>query len=553
MGHRVPFFMTTIFEKIYRNYYTSLYHNYSSIDTVLPLTPYRLKSSWTLNKEDNTEEAFEKNYGNLCSEVLLKRIIIKLEKNDDKISMKLFYYVNSRRVGKKFFRKSTMCKYVTYNLKTNILYHGEITNYHLKRKCYKKVRTSNFSDSPIQKFIGFFNTLTYGLAEYNLFTKDDIFNLFNLFLQNIPGLENYMNINSQDRLYKFILDKRGVKLPNNWLSFKDSPIQPKKVDYKKNDFKYIDALMNIHNLSGDKIRRVLHQVNSFNINTWNSVASLFGLDYLKTKNDNFIKEIFETSYFQHSEYFLPELFTKKELDNSFEIFKQSLLGDIDPFTFFDHIRFYVKLKGYGEKIKWSSRTYTEFNEEHLIWSDLYSSYTKGKLKRIYGQSFIDLFDTKIVLDDKYFPVILLTSTDYNNESAVQSNCVRTYVDRAASVIISLRKGSNTSDVRASIEYLINTDDNEKIKLKRIQTLGKYNYHLDTTWNEPIKMLDKMISNYLKIKVFDLPKLEKETKKGISIFNSEFVTTNEYAPEMGYYLKWDNSDVNNNCLLPYIDF
>jgi hypothetical protein len=164
-----------------------------------------------------------------------------------------------------------------------------------------------------------------------------------------------------------------------------------------------------------------------------------------------------------------------------------------------------------------------------------------------------LFDTKIILDDEYFPVILLTSTDYNNESAVQSNCVRTYIDRAASVIISLRKGSNTSDIRASIEYLINTDDNEKIKLKRIQTLGKYNYHLDTIWNEPIKMLDKMVSNYLKTKVFDLPKLEKETKKGISIFNSEFVTTNEYAPEMGYYLKWDNSDVNDNCLLPYIDF
>jgi hypothetical protein len=362
-----------------------------------------------------------------------------------------------------------------------------------------------------------------------------------------------MDINSQDRLYKFILDKRGVKLPNNWLSFKDSPIQPKKVDYKKNDFKYIDALMKIHNLSGDKIKRVLHQVNSFNINTWNSVVSLFGLDYLKTKNDNFIKEIFETSYSQHSGFFLPELFTKKELDNSFEIFKQSLLGDIDPFTFFDHVRFYIKLKGYGEKIKWNSRTYTEFNEEHLIWSDLYSSYTRGKFKRIYSQSFVDLFDTKIVLEDEYFPVILLDSTDYNNESAVQSNCVRTYVDRAASVIISLRKGSNTSDVRASIEYLINTDDNEKIKLKRIQTLGKYNYHLDETWNEPIKMLDKMVSNYLKTKVFDLPKLEKETKKGTFLFNSEFVTTNEYAPEMGYYLKWDNSDVNNNYLLPYIDF
>jgi len=44
-----------------------------------------------------------------------------------------------------------------------------------------------------------------------------------------------------------------------------------------------------------------------------------------------------------------------------------------------------------------------------------------------------------------------------------------------------------------------------------------------------------------------------TKKGTFLFNSEFVTTNEYAPEMGYYLKWDNSDIDNNYLLPYIDF
>ena len=49
-------------------------------------------------------------------------MIDKIRVYDDKISMKLFTYFNHRRVGKKFFRKETSCKFLTYNLKTNLFF-----------------------------------------------------------------------------------------------------------------------------------------------------------------------------------------------------------------------------------------------------------------------------------------------------------------------------------------------------------------------------------------------------------------------------------------------
>lgn len=544
--------MTTIFEKIYRIYNTTLYLNYCNLDNVgSSIIPY--KGFWDFDKVLNTEEDYEKNYGNHCSEVFFKRVIIKLETGDDKVSMKLFTYFNHRRVGKKFFRKETSCKFLTYNLKTNLLYDGDIKNYHLKRKFSKKIRTVNFHDKPIQKFISYFWSMTHSFSEYGFYTKDDVFELLNLFLKNIPGLENYMDIDSQERLYKFMLDKRGVKLPNNWLSFRDSQIQPKKVDYIKNNFKYVDTLMSIHHLTGDKIRRVLHQVDSFNINTWKSVVDLFGEDYIKTKNDNFIRSIFETSYLPNSTSYLPDILNKKELDNAFEIFKHILLGDVDTWTFFDHIRFYTVLKGFGEKVKWTSKTYTEFSNEHLIWTELYTSYTRGSFERVYSQSFIDNVTNKITTDSDYYPVVLVNSIQYNDESAKQSNCVRSYIDSVHSLIISLRKDSLDSDDRATIEYRIKINSYKKIKLERIQTLGKFNQKLNPTWDEPIEILDRSVYDFIKKNNFELPKLIKETKKGVVRYNSEITESGyEYDDTSKYFLRWDDN-VNMNNVLPYLDF
>ena len=61
MGPKVPFFMTTLFEKIYRIYNTTLYLNYCNINNVGALVPY--KGFWDFDKMLKTEEDYEKNYG----------------------------------------------------------------------------------------------------------------------------------------------------------------------------------------------------------------------------------------------------------------------------------------------------------------------------------------------------------------------------------------------------------------------------------------------------------------------------------------------------------
>jgi hypothetical protein len=107
-----------------------------------------------------------------------------------------------------------------------------------------------------------------------------------------------------------------------------------------------------------------------------------------------------------------------------------------------------------------------------------------------------------------------------------------------------------SDNRATIEYRIKVNSYKKIKLERIQTLGKFNQKLNPTWDEPIEILDSSVYDFVKKNNFELPKLIKETKKGVVNYNSE-ITESPYE-QYEYSLSWDNS-VNTNNVLPYLDF
>jgi hypothetical protein len=87
--------------------------------------------------------------------------------------------------------------------------------------------------------------------------------------------------------------------------------------------------------------------------------------------------------------------------------------------------------------------------------------------------------------------VLQTSEQYVDESVNQSNCVRTYQDKASSLIISLRKENGD---RASIEYKptlgkFGMNENQPVHFKRVQTLGRFNNSLDETWHDAIFDLD----------------------------------------------------------------
>jgi hypothetical protein len=332
------------------------------------------------------------------------------------------------------------------------------------------------------------------------------------FVNAIPGTELYADLLPEQRIYKRYLDAQGTKVPNNWFELMNAYPQPKKKDLVKCEYKYIDALMRVHNLKGDKVKRVLHNLKSFEgVLNFNNACSIFGDKFILNQPDEFVQLLLEhnkQSTFHNN--IGKGLLTKKEFSNFFEIFKLFQKGLINHNVIEDHFRFY-RLLDQMETVKWTSRTHDEFVQEHYDWSEKYNHYTNGDFTRIYNQEFVDKMNEVILTKDgPYYPEVLTTSKRYNNESSFQSNCVKTYVRRIDSLLISMRRGQGETEERASIEYRITLPSlHNTFDLARAQTLGKRNDRLDESWDDALIKLDNKIYQYEDL--FDTLQIKGEFK------------------------------------------
>ncbi len=220
-------------------------------------------------------------------------------------------------------------------------------------------------------------------------------------------------------------------------------------------YKYVDAFMLMRDMKGDKLKRILHNVSSFNFLSYKFVVTFFGLDFLLSRPDNEVKLILENEVYFNEIYSGGEiLFNKTELKYIYQIYLLVCKGEADYSSFMEHISFKSRILKFQD-IKWKSNTLDKFNDEHVEWSELISSYTDGTTVRRYSREFVDKIQEVISVNDvDYYPVMLTTSTEYNNESVVQVNCVRTYVNRPDCFIISLRKGDSEGNERLTNEFSI---------------------------------------------------------------------------------------------------
>ena len=538
-------------EKLYEfklsSYHTMIYKDYCEVDEEdllgshktdeTDIVPSYLKFN-TFRKEfdyDRTfldEETFVKNYSNLCAEPHFSRVILSVEKNDDKVSLKMFSYNKSRQVGKKYFRKNTVCHFVTYNLKQNCLYSGYVRDYHLKKKTTKKLIKNNWFNKQLQSFSQIWVNSIRGmrLGDFDKIeqSKKDVNEAIKIFLSNIPGVD--MNINGFDNIiYKKYLDGNGIKLPNNWMNFDKTYPQITKKVFKKYKFKFVDTFMGFHGLYGDKVKRVLHQVNTTcGVQTLKFSLYFFGKDFILSQPDDLIKEILESQVFfmdwethiNQNRYTLDN-YTKNELKNCFEIFKLVIRGEINLNSFTDHIVYKEKLRQF-EPVTWKSNSYNKFNEEHYNWSEKVSSIGKAQYRRIYDEKFKEFIEKQF---KDFYPVILTDTREYSMESFTQSNCVRTYDNKPASIILSIRQGEIDSKKRATVEYKIN-GDNDRITFTRVQSLGRHNEKLDNSWDLVLHELDNRMEYTLEHNIFKLP--EVEIKQGNKTFMSHLIFVDNYA-------------------------
>jgi len=166
----------------------------------------------------------------------------------------------------------------------------------------------------------------------------------------------------------------------------------------------------------------------------------------------------------------------------------------------------------------------DFSHEHDQMAIKVESYKRGIIERHYNPEFLSYIKPFVLPNgDKLIPVVLKTTSDYQEESAFQNNCVRTYAERPSSFIISLR--NHTTNERASIEYNISKTKQDKLDLKRVQYLGKRNTKLEG-WDGAMDILDKMIDVGLKNTTFDVEiektfQNRKKIRSGITFLNGEY--------------------------------
>lgn len=516
-------YKTTEYEKFYElpNYFFENNEEGFLPTPVIKIYDEPYYSKWKEKKVYFNKENFDNNFSNIFCTIYKKFFKFKIEKNDKKVSLKIYQYTKHRPAGLPYYKISTSCVFLTYSRSKNLFYKGFIKEYHKKKKFTKNVKVVNFSTDFIFSIIQDINFLSNEIKkDYNknleFLNKNLGYDIIKIFAQEIIGKKVDENYSLFQNIFHYKLNLDGVKLPNNWSIFSGIHPQPTKKIYKENKFKLIDSFMSVNHLKGDKLKKVLHIVNKVDLNPLKVAIGLFGESFILSQDYAIIKKMFETDSINYQTQLQYNFTSKKERNNIFEIFKLVLDGEINLNTFIDHFHLLKKLKRY-ESMRWNSNTYITFLEEHLDFTEKDQFYTKGIFKRTYGQKFKTFIETPITIGtDIFYAKILETSNDYNTESFIQSNCVKGYIDRASSLIISFRENELDSKTRLTIEYKVTKG--KKVNFNRVQTLGRFNKNYETTWNKPLELLDERLKEVSENDLFELPKLN--CKVGHQNFETE---------------------------------
>jgi hypothetical protein len=79
---------------------------------------------------------------------------------------------------------------------------------------------------------------------------------------------------------------------------------------------------------------------------------------------------------------------------------------------------------------------------------------------------------------------------------------------------------------------------DKVKIKRVQSLGRFNHKLDEEWNDVLFKLDEVVLSSVKDKRFETVKITKECKNGVTLnSDSEF--------DHGGKLRWTYKNIDSS--------
>jgi hypothetical protein len=510
------------------------------------------------------DEDVKKFYSDKTKQLHLIKIKVKVVQSGDKISIRFYHNIFKRLVGSQYFKVNKEISFVTYNTKSKNFYHGHISK---KRKkiISKKVRCNGFqlpflTEIKLAVRRNFNHVVSKNKEWKDMISTTNNFNTvgdeialqsIKIFINQLHKQTNilmeYTSNHLEGEMYKLYLKVNKVSYPDSVLEYRVLQL-PKRELIKKGNL--TQFFMDKNRLKGKKVRKILNQGRDIDFFILFEVFHNLGVDYFNKIRESFFSKnsvnIYSTWFnfvdFNRRSYFDLSNIDKKRIVNLINENKGMNWSIIK-----DHLHIIKSLKKYGEDFKMKFTNITQFNDEHYIISELVETYKKGKIKRIYNDHTLQVIEIPIEVlpNENYYPVVLTSSGEYNEESQVQSNCVRTYIEKPESLIISLRKNDILNKDRATVEYRI-----LKSSLKRVQSRGKFNSNLDDTWNVPLEVLDNKIELLFNSNNFDLPKMIKEFSNGKVMKTKSYFHKNKKLNNSFDFLVWEDNIGNID---EFVDF
>ena len=531
--------MTTLFKKEVRKYTTEVFENFNELGTKTPIDndPFDFgfdlnirtspQGSFKTKFKSEDETVFLENYANPLSSLTMMRKTLVIEENENKIALKCYNYRNHRDVAKKYFIVRREISYLTFNIKRKTFYSGILR---LKKRA--KIGSKMSMNKTDLYSMDVYNQISYFMSYFitgdtdSVNLTDEIIDLFlNRVSERMDIKFDKEDLKPRDKFYQLYLKISGIKYPDAFSKFATFYSPKKEIREEGNNL--VNWFMKKNEFKGTKIRELLNKYNNLDINGLTIFYRLLGQDLFNTiNNESFLTE--SKLGVEHYGYNSVDILNinKKEIKNISKILNtttsETLLNSLN-----DHLQYKESLKKYGEFVKITATNYDDYVKEHSEWSTLVQSYRSGVVTRFYGEDSYLIEKPINHNGETYYPVLLKTTEQYEGESMVQSNCVRTYSEKPYCFIVSLRNGSVDGDKRASIEFRYGVDG-----LKVVQKLGKYNKGLSEEWLSPIHELEGF-ANYLYSKgMIKLPEMSKrfpngKTVKSFAEFKDEDKIRNMY--------------------------
>lgn len=396
--------------------------------------------------------------GNPFASVQLSLVVKEVKLKGNKLIIHLYNQTKRRGNFFRYFKKTGSSTTISIDLKTGNFNVIERLN---KSKTY---RTNNFQYlySALDKI---FKTRS-DLHPSELINKlhAENFKDFVLYEQiyktlNIQGLHTLDNLKTV--LLKFFVDKRQIKIPDNFEYFLIK-FYPTEKFLKKNDRKLIQSILDAVGLKSKLMIKLLHQYPFIDLSVLVNLKKLFGdqyQNYLSLINHN----LFSIGEFKFNPNGLPTSGNLNDIRSQIianDNITYDLLTDKDRLTvcrminsmkldlrlnanlIFDHVRMLCEIRVYYPNINMNAKTLEEFNEEHTFFTGIKQKIRKGFIIELeYKEEMVENVQKEIKNEETglvLHPYILKNEEEYIEEGVFMHHCVGGYVDKDTSIIISLR-------------------------------------------------------------------------------------------------------------------